>query len=134
MSRTSSRHHPPVERYADMFAAMGAEPRLRVLRLLLTAHPDGLVVGELQEELDIPASTLSHHLEKLRHEGLVTQERSGTFLRYRANCEGLQELLAFLFAECCTRSQAIKPETILACCSPSGKEPKSCTSGKKKPQ
>ena len=92
-----------------MFAAMGAEPRLRVLRLLLTAHPDGLVVGELQDELGIPASTLSHHLEKLRHEGLVTAERSGTFLRYRAHCDALQELLGFLFAECCTRNQAIRP-------------------------
>ena len=51
-----------VVRYADMFAAMGAEPRLQIMRSLLSAHPEGLVVGEIQAELDIPASTLSHHL------------------------------------------------------------------------
>ena len=52
--------------YADMFAALGAESRLRILRLLLSAHPDGMVVGEIQHELGIAASTLSHHLEKLK--------------------------------------------------------------------
>jgi DNA-binding transcriptional ArsR family regulator len=101
-----------VARYADMFAAIGTEPRLRILRLLLAAHPDGLVAGELQAELDIPASTLSHHLEKLRHEGLVTVRREGTFLRYAANAETLRELLGFLYAECCTRSRAVSPKPI----------------------
>jgi len=52
-------------RYADMLSAMGTEPRLRIVRLLLTAHPGGMVVGEIGSELDIPSSTLSHHLEKL---------------------------------------------------------------------
>ena len=50
-----------VVRFADMLAAMGAEPRLRVMRLLLSAHPDGMFVGEIAEELDIPGPTLSHH-------------------------------------------------------------------------
>ena len=54
-----------------MFSAMGTEPRLRIMQLLLSAHPDGLVVGEIQEELDIPNSTLSHHLDKLKNEDLV---------------------------------------------------------------
>jgi DNA-binding transcriptional ArsR family regulator len=111
-----------VERYADMFAALGSEPRLRVLRLLLQAHPTGMVVAELQDELGIPWSTLSHHLEKLRHEGLVTSERSGTFQRYRADCDALQTLLAFLFEECCTRSGAVDLESILSCCPPPKKE------------
>nr|MCU0256771.1 metalloregulator ArsR/SmtB family transcription factor [Vicinamibacterales bacterium] len=93
-----------VSRYADMFAAMGAEPRLRILRLLLSAHPGGLVVGELQEELGIAGSTLSHHLEKLRAEGLVTVAREGTFLRHRANTNVLRELLGFLYTECCSRT------------------------------
>ena len=99
----------PVTQLADMFAAMGAEPRLRIMRLLLTAHPRGLVVGDIQEELSIPASTLSHHLEKLRNEGLVRVRRDGTFLWYTANTEALQQLLSFLYAECCTRNKAIEP-------------------------
>lgn len=98
--------------YADMFAAMGAEPRLRILRLLLTAHPDGLVVGEIQAELGGSPSTLSHHLDKLRNEDLVSVTREGTFLRYRANTEALQRLLGFLYAECCTRNKAIRPVEI----------------------
>jgi DNA-binding transcriptional ArsR family regulator len=96
-------------RYADMFAAMGAEPRLRIMQLLLTAHPQGLVAGEIQDELGIPASTLSHHLDKLKSEDLVNVRRDGTFLWYTANTEALQELLNFLYAECCTRNKAVKP-------------------------
>ncbi|MGZ4732955.1 MAG: ArsR/SmtB family transcription factor [Terriglobales bacterium] len=53
-----------VAEYADRFSAMGTEPWLRIMQLLLSAHPEGLVVGEIQEELDIPNSTLSHHLDK----------------------------------------------------------------------
>ena len=83
-----------VVKYADMFSAMGTEPRLRIMQLLLSAHPDGLVVGEIQEELDIPNSTLSHHLDKLKAEDLVQVRREGTFLRYSANADALQELLA----------------------------------------
>lgn len=105
-----------VARYADMFSAMGTEPRLCILRLLLSAHPDGMVVGDLQSELGIPASTLSHHLDKLKNEDLVTVRRQGTFLRYAANTDALQELLTFLYAECCTRNKAIKPATIAKCC------------------
>jgi DNA-binding transcriptional ArsR family regulator len=101
-----------VSRYADMFAAMGAEPRLRIMQLLLSAHPQGLVVGELQAELGIAGSTLSHHLEKLRNEELVASEREGPFLRYRARTETLQDLLAFLYTECCTRSGVAPPDVI----------------------
>ena len=103
-------------RFADMFAAMGTEPRLRIVRLLLSAHPDGMVVGEIQSELEIPSSTLSHHLEKLKNEDLIKVQRESTFLRYTANAEVLQELLGFLYAECCTRSKAIKPEAIVQLC------------------
>jgi ArsR family transcriptional regulator, arsenate/arsenite/antimonite-responsive transcriptional repressor len=105
-----------IHRYADMFTALGTESRLRILRLLLSAHPDGMVVNEIGQELEIPASTLSHHLDKLKGEELVSVQREGTFLRYTANTEALQELLGFLYAECCTRNKAIKPETILRCC------------------
>ncbi len=103
-----------VTRYADMFAAMGTESRLRIMQLLLSAHPDGMVVGEIQQELGVSASNLSHHLDKLKNEELVTVTREGTFLRCTANTRTLQELLGFLYAECCTRNQAVRPETIVA--------------------
>ena len=105
-----------VTRYADMFAALGAEPRLRIMRLLLSTHPDGLVVGDIQAETDIPGSTLSHHLEKLKNDELVTAEREKAFIRYRANTVVLGELLGFLYAECCTRNKAIAPKAILTIC------------------
>jgi ArsR family transcriptional regulator len=101
-----------VARYADMFSAMGTEPRLRIMQLLLSAHPEGLVVGEIQTELGIPNSTLSHHLDKLKNEGLVNTRRDGTFLWYTADTGALEELLGFLYAECCTRNKVIKPEQI----------------------
>jgi ArsR family transcriptional regulator len=104
-----------IARYADMMAALGTETRLRIVRLLLSAHPHGLVVGEIGSELGIPASTLSHHLEKLKNEDLVKVRRESTFLRYTANTQALQDILAFLFAECCTRNAAIKPEDITCC-------------------
>ena len=105
-----------IARFADMLAAMGTEPRLRIVRLLLSAYPEGVVVGEIQAELGIPPSTLSHHLEKLKNEDLVNVQRESTFLRYSANAAALQELLSFLYAECCTRSKAIKPEAIVRVC------------------
>lgn len=113
MPRKKTAEQDLTPRYADMFAALGAEPRLRIVRLLLSAHPDGMVVGELQAELEIAASTLSHHLDKLKNEGLVTVTRESNFLRYRANTESLRELLTFLYAECCTRNQAVEAEQVI---------------------
>ena len=104
-----------ITQYADMFAAMGTESRLRIMQLLLSAHPDGLVVNEIGGELDIPSSTLSHHLDKLKNEDLVRVKREGTFLWYSANTEALQELLGFLYAECCTRNKAVEPQKIVCC-------------------
>ena len=105
-----------IAKYADMLSAMGTEPRLRIMQLLLSAHPDGMIVGDIQAEMDIPNSTLSHHLEKLKNEELVTVRRESTFLRYMANTEALQELLQFLYAECCTRNKAVKPQAIIQIC------------------
>lgn len=113
---SSKKNTENVAKYADMLSAMGTEPRLRIMQLLLSAHPDGLVVGEIQEELDIPNSTLSHHLDKLKAEGLVQVQRESTFLRYTASTDALQELLRFLYAECCTRNKAVKPEEIVQIC------------------
>ena len=119
MAKSSNRKNAKdVSVYADRFAAMGTEARLRIMQLLLSAHPDGLVVGDIQSELDIPNSTLSHHLEKLKTEGLVNVRREGTYLHYTANTETLQEVLQFLFAECCTRSQALKAEDVVSICTP----------------
>jgi ArsR family transcriptional regulator, arsenate/arsenite/antimonite-responsive transcriptional repressor len=112
----AARSSERVAKYADMFSAMGTEPRLRIMQLLLTAHPEGLVVGEIHDELEIPNSTLSHHLDKLRTEELVEVKREGTFLRYTANTAALQELLQFLYAECCTRNKAVKPKDIVQIC------------------
>ena len=113
MARPAKRPLDHTIRYADMFAAMGTESRLRIMQLLLSAHPDGMVVGEIQAELGISGSTLSHHLDKLKNEDLVSVGREGTFLRYTANTDALQELLGFLYAECCTRNKAIKPHSIV---------------------
>jgi ArsR family transcriptional regulator, arsenate/arsenite/antimonite-responsive transcriptional repressor len=93
--------------FAPKFAALGHEARLGIVRLLLSANPHGLVVGEIQEELAIPPSTLSHHLDALQREGLVAVTREGKYLRYRADADGLRDLLAFLYAECCTRSRLV---------------------------
>ena len=113
---TTKNNSAAIARFADMFSAMGTEPRLRIMQLLLSAHPEGLVVGEIQSELDIPNSTLSHHLDKLKNEGLVRVRRESTFLRYSANAEALQEVLQFLYAECCTRNKAVEPRNIVQIC------------------
>ena len=114
--RPNKKTSEQVAKFADMFSAMGTEPRLRIMQLLLSAHPEGLVVGEIQSELDIPGSTLSHHLDKLRQEDLVLVRRESTFLRYTANTGALQEVLQFLYAECCTRNKAVAPRDIMQIC------------------
>jgi ArsR family transcriptional regulator, arsenate/arsenite/antimonite-responsive transcriptional repressor len=116
MTNAAKKNAEQVAKFADMFSAMGTEARLRIMQLLLSAHPEGMVVGELQEELDIPNSTLSHHLDKLRNEGLVQVRRESTFLRYSANTEALQEVLQFLYAECCTRNKAVEPRDVVQIC------------------
>jgi ArsR family transcriptional regulator, arsenate/arsenite/antimonite-responsive transcriptional repressor len=105
-----------ITRFADMLAAIGAEPRLRITQLLLTAHPDGMVAGEIQAELGISASNLSHHLDKLKNEGVITVKREGSFLRYTADTEALQDLLTFLFSECCARTKAVRADKIIQLC------------------
>jgi DNA-binding transcriptional ArsR family regulator len=74
-----------------------------------------LIVGDIASELDIPSSTLSHHLEKLKNEDLVRIRREGTFLWYTANTETLERLLGFLYAECCTRNKAVEPKRVVCC-------------------
>jgi DNA-binding transcriptional ArsR family regulator len=102
-----------VARYAEMLAALGTEPRLRIMRLLLSAHPGGLVVGDIQKELGLSSSNLSHHLERLKNEELVKVRRDGTFLWYSANSAALKEILAFLYSECCTRNRIVDLNTVV---------------------
>jgi DNA-binding transcriptional ArsR family regulator len=113
---SSKKNAEQVAKYADMFSAMGTEARLRIMQLLLAAHPEGLVVGDIQAELDIPNSTLSHHLDKLKNEDLVLVRRESTFLHYTANTDALQEILRFLYAECCTRNKAVRPRDVVQIC------------------
>ncbi len=112
----SKKNLAQIARFADMLTAMGTEPRLRIMQLLLSAHPEGLVVGDIQAEVEIAPSTLSHHLDKLKNEGLVSVRRDKKFLWYTANTTALEDLLGFLFSECCSRTKAVKPETILRLC------------------
>jgi ArsR family transcriptional regulator, arsenate/arsenite/antimonite-responsive transcriptional repressor len=116
MPMPKGKSEPDVPRYADMFAAMGTESRLRIMRLLLSAHPQGMIAGDVGAELDIPPSTLSHHLDKLKNEDLVKVHRESTFLWYSANADALEELLGFLYAECCTRNKAVEPRAIVQLC------------------
>jgi len=116
MLTSSKKNAEQVAKYADMFSAMGTEPRLRIMQLLLAAHPDGLVVGDIQAELDIPNSTLSHHFDKLKNEDLVLVRRESTFLHYTANADALQAVLQFLYAECCTRNKAVRPQDVVQIC------------------
>lgn len=103
-----------VNRYAEMFSAIGAGPRLRIMRALLSAHPGGMIVNDIHAETGIGGSTLSHHLDKLRQQNLVDVRREGTFLWYSVRIESLQELLGFLYAECCTRNHVIEPDALVS--------------------
>ena len=112
MDMESKRATEQITRYADMFAAMGNDARLRIMRLLLTAHPKGMIVGDIQKDLGIPKSTLSHHLERLKNEKLVQVRRNGTFLWYTADIDVLQKILTFLYAECCSRNHSVHIDRI----------------------
>lgn len=93
-----------LEEAAQGFAAVGSEPRLEVLLSLVRAGPEGLSVGDVQERVDLPASTLAHHLRFLAAAGLIEQERQGRVVRNRAAFERIEALAAFLLKECCSES------------------------------
>jgi ArsR family transcriptional regulator, arsenate/arsenite/antimonite-responsive transcriptional repressor len=101
---------------AGMLAAMGTEPRLRIMRALLASHPRGLVVSEIQDALGIPGPTLSHHLEKLRRVDLVRSRREGTYLRYSVRTDSLKRLLGFLYSECCGRNKLVSVDELIRNC------------------
>ena len=86
---------------ARIFAALGQESRLGVLRLLLAAGPNGLPAGELADRLGMPASTTSFHLSALERTGLITATRQGRQIIYAVRIFALRELLVFLTEACC---------------------------------
>ncbi|MEM9439823.1 MAG: helix-turn-helix domain-containing protein [Pseudomonadota bacterium] len=98
-----------LEEAAQGFASIGSEPRLDVLLTLVRAGPTGLAVGEIQERVDLPASTLAHHLRFLAAAGLIEQEREGRVIRSRAAFERIERLADFLLRECCSEPAAAHP-------------------------
>ena len=86
---------------AKCLAELGNETRLAVFRLLVRAGPQGMVVGDIQRRLEVPASTLSHHLAHLTWAGLIEQQRQGRNLRCCARHQVMHTLVDFLTAECC---------------------------------
>lgn len=103
-------------KFADILAALGTEPRLRIVYYLLRAHPEGMVAGEIQNELGMQPSAVSHHLEKLKNEDLVHVQREGSYLRYTANPDVLQDLLTFLFSQCCAGRGVVPAESVFRVC------------------
>jgi DNA-binding transcriptional ArsR family regulator len=87
-----------------ILGALAQETRLDVFRLLVRAGPKGLPAGEIARRLELAAPTLSFHLRAMLHAGLVSSERSGRSLLYRANFEGLSQVVAFLAEKCCAES------------------------------
>lgn len=89
-----------------MFDALALELRLDIVKLLVKYGEDGLVVGEIGTQLEIPPSNLSFHLKVLTHSGLIYAEQEGRFQRYRANTSALMGLVNFLMDECCSQQNA----------------------------
>ncbi len=93
-------------------AALAQEHRLRIFRALVVAGPQGLNPGAMADGLGLPPNTLSFHLKELMHAGLVSQERDGRFLIYRAVFEHMAELLQYLTAHCC-QGMSCKPTAVV---------------------
>ncbi len=94
---------------ADRFAALACAPRILIVRLLLAAHKvGGLAVGQIQAELQMPGSTLTHHLEKLKRAGLLECKKDRQWIRCSVNLQTLRQMLGFLYEECCTRNEVVE--------------------------
>ena len=90
-----------LERHAEQFGALGHPARLALLRHIVQSGPEGLTTTELQAKLDIPWTTLNHHLSRLVTAGLVNGEREGKFAYHSADYPALKTLTAFLWEDCC---------------------------------
>lgn len=100
-----------LETIASQLEALGAPTRLALYRSLVRAGEEGRAVGSLQQELQLPRSTLSHHLHRLIAAGLVTQERQATTLICRANYQAMDRMVAFLKEECCVEDSAPRAQS-----------------------
>lgn len=86
----------------SLFEALSSGTRLDLFRLLVKHAPDGLVAGDIAKLLGVPASNLSFHLKTILHAGLISVEKEGKFLRYRANIPLMLDLISYLTSECCS--------------------------------
>lgn len=112
----------PENRAVIALAALAQASRLRVFRLLVGAGPQGLCPGQIATALDIPANLLSFHLKELQGCGLITQEREGRFLRYRADMQSMQQLMQFLTAHCCQGEPCVAMP-VVNCTLPATRQP-----------
>jgi ArsR family transcriptional regulator len=95
---------------ARQLEALGNPTRLAIYRSLVKTGSQGCPVGEIRQALDIPASTLSHHIAKLVNAGLLTQERDSRSLVCRANFETMDRLIEFLVQNCCNEDWVIQSD------------------------
>jgi DNA-binding transcriptional ArsR family regulator len=102
----ASRRDLAEQKAADALAALGNRTRLRVFKLLVRAGREGTNVGTLQRLLGVPATTLAHHLGMLTQAGLVGQERRGREVICTANFKAVNDVLAYVKAECCAGLEA----------------------------
>jgi ArsR family transcriptional regulator len=94
-----------LERHADQLGALGHPARLSILRYVVQGDSGGTPAGELQSKLEIPGSTLSHHLDRLASAGLLKARRDGTFIYYSADYAQLRGLTDYLWEDCCKRGK-----------------------------
>jgi len=113
---TKNQQPNSAESLALMFAALGQPARLEVIRLLLAAYPNAVPAGKIQQALELPASTMSHHLHRLREAGLVESVRESQWIRYAARADALEGILDFLYSECCSRNAVVDPDLAGRCC------------------
>lgn len=97
-----------LERQAEQLSALGHPVRLKVLRFVVQGDPRGTSAGDIQMHVDLPASTLSHHLKRLVDAGLLTTRNEGTFHFYAADYAALRSLTDYLWEDCCKRGQKAK--------------------------
>ncbi len=90
-----------LERHAEQLSALGHPVRLTVLRYVVQAGPEGAPAGDIQAHVDLPASTLSHHLKRLLDAGLLSSRTEGTFHYYAADYGALRGLTTYLWEDCC---------------------------------
>jgi DNA-binding transcriptional ArsR family regulator len=92
-----------LERHAEQLGALGHPVRLAILRFVVQAGQDGAPAGAIQAHVDLPASTLSHHLKRLVDAGVMQTRGEGTFHYYFADYDALRKLTAYLWEDCCKR-------------------------------